>query len=121
MINLILISLFHWIADFICQSRQMANNKSKSLYWLTMHVITYTTVTTILWICFNQSIETLLIVWCVTFITHWLTDFITSKITTYFYLKNNMYGFFSTVGFDQVIHGLTLLMTYNYLIKEINI
>jgi hypothetical protein len=97
----------------------MATNKSKSLYWLTLHVLTYATVTTLCWIQFDLNPRLIGWVWLVTFVTHWITDFITSKLTTYFYLKNNMYWFFGIVGIDQLIHSITLLMTYNYLIKTI--
>ncbi len=119
MIRLILMGLIHFISDFLCQTREMANNKSKSIYWLTIHVLIYSVVTTLCWTIYTQSIQTLIYVWIVTFTSHWITDFITSKITSYFYLKNNMRGFFGTIGFDQFIHGATLLITYNYLIKEI--
>ena len=119
MLNIILVNLYHFIADFLCQTRQIANNKSKSVYWLTMHVLTYTTVVTLGWTIFTLDPIVLLQVWLVTFSTHWLTDFITSKGTTYFYLKNNMFGFFGVVGFDQFIHATTLLLTYNYFIHTI--
>lgn len=119
MINFILIQAIHFIADFLCQTREMATNKSKSLYWLTIHVLVYSTVTTIGWCYFEPSLESIGWIWLVTFSSHWLTDFITSKITTYFYLKNNMGGFFGTIGFDQLIHATTLLLTYNYFIKPI--
>ena len=119
MINLILINIFHFVADFLCQTREMATNKSKSVYWLTMHVLVYATVTTIGWLIFTTNIQILLVIWLVTFISHWLTDFTTSKITTHFYLKNNMFGFFSTIGFDQLIHSITLLTTYNYTIQTL--
>lgn len=119
MINVILIQVIHFVADFLCQTRTMATNKSKSLYWLTLHVLTYSTVTTLCWIQFGADPHVLLWVWLTTFISHWVTDFITSKITTYFYLKNNMFAFFSVIGFDQLIHATTLLITYQYFIKPI--
>jgi hypothetical protein len=31
----------HWFADFFCQTDKMAINKSKSIYWLTIHVFVY--------------------------------------------------------------------------------
>lgn len=119
MINIILILTIHFIADFLCQSRTMATNKSKSLYWLTLHVLVYATVTTLCWIQFSFDPMIIGWVWLATFTSHWVTDFITSKLTTYFYLKNNMFWFFGIVGLDQLIHGITLLMTYNFLIKTI--
>lgn len=119
MLNLILVFTIHFIADFLCQTRTMATNKSKSLYWLTIHVLCYTTVTTLCWIYFNIDLKVILSIWLVTFSTHWLTDFTTSKFTTYFYLKNNMFGFFSIIGLDQLIHAITLLITYDYFVKSI--
>lgn len=119
MFNIILIHAYHYVADFLCQTRQMANNKGKSIYWLTMHVLTYATIVTLGWIAFTFDPIILLKVWLTTFVTHWLTDFITSKFTTYFYTKNNMFGFFGVIGFDQLIHSTTLLLTYNYFIHAI--
>jgi hypothetical protein len=113
----IIIQLIHFVADFLCQTREMATNKSKSLYWLTLHVSVYTTVTTLSWLVFSTNIITLTYVWFITFISHWVTDFCTSKGTAYFYLKNNMFGFFGLIGFDQLIHATTLILTYNYFIK----
>jgi hypothetical protein len=119
MINLILVFFFHFLADFIFQTREMADNKGKSIYWLTRHVFVYSLVMITIWPFFGIDAKTLGLIFIVSFTTHWITDFITSKITGYFYLKNNMRAFFSTIGFDQFIHATTLTLTYNYLVKEI--
>lgn len=113
----IIIQFIHFIADFLCQTRTMANNKSKSIKWLSIHVFVYTTVTTLSWTYFSTDIWILFQVWLITFISHWCTDFCTSKLTTYFYSKNNLFAFFSVIGFDQFIHATTLILTYNYYIK----
>jgi hypothetical protein len=110
--------MIHFIADFLCQTRTMAVNKSKSLYWLTIHVLTYSTVTTLCWIQLGGELQ-ILPIFVATFTTHWIPDFITSKMTTYFYLKNNMFAFFAIIGLDQFIHVTTLFLTYNYLIKPL--
>lgn len=117
MIYGILVQAIHFIADFLCQTREMATNKSKSVYWLTLHVLVYSIVTTLGWLCFTQDMVSLLYICVITFATHWITDFITSKLTSYFYLKNNMFLFFATIGFDQLIHITTLTLTYEYFIK----
>lgn len=114
----IIIQFIHFVADFLCQTREMANNKSKSIKWLSIHVFVYSLVTTIGWVVFTCDINTLISIFLVTFITHWPTDFCTSKITTYFYSKNNLFGFFSVIGFDQFIHATTLILTYNYYILK---
>lgn len=97
----------------------MAVNKSKNLYWLTIHVLAYSTVTTILWIQFSPLIIDIPYIFLITFITHWLTDLITSRLAAYFKRKNNESLYYKTLGIDQLIHSITLLLTYNYLIKTI--
>jgi hypothetical protein len=115
-VSVIFIMLTHFIADFLCQTREMATKKSKSLYWLTLHVLVYSGVTTIGWILlFGTEITTVFSVLGLTFITHWATDFCTSKLTTYFYTKERYFEFFGVIGMDQLIHTSTLLLTYGYL------
>jgi K+-sensing histidine kinase KdpD len=117
----IYILLVHWFSDFILQTRHMATRKSSSIYYLTLHVGVYSTSTFLFWLPFlflipKLTITILLISLLITFVTHWLTDFITSKITTRFYKSEKFYEFFSTIGFDQWLHALTLFSTYQYLI-----
>jgi hypothetical protein len=38
---LIILYVCHFIGDFIFQTRKMAENKSKSIYYLTSHVLWY--------------------------------------------------------------------------------
>lgn len=110
-----LIFLFHYVADFMFQSRMMGENKSKSFEWLLKHVFVYAIVLGILayplftgWFLFG--------VWIVmNFWLHLATDFVTSKLSTYFFLKKNMYGFWNVIGCDQMIHILTLYYTFKWL------
>jgi len=115
--NVLLILLIHTVADFFFQSRKMAENKGKSVYWLSVHVLIYSVVTTLGWLLFTTSPTVLFAVINITVVTHWCTDFVTSRLSGYFYLKDNLYGFFSTIGVDQLIHATTLLLTYKYLIN----
>jgi hypothetical protein len=119
MINLIIIFVIHFIADFIFQSHEMSIKKSKSLLWLSYHVFVYTFVTIIGWLVFSPELITILHILLTTFITHWVTDFFTSKWSSYLYSKNSIHNFFVVIGFDQLIHATTLILTYNYLIKPI--
>jgi hypothetical protein len=78
----------HFVADFLCQTREMGINKGKSIKWLTYHVLVYSLVTTILWgWLMSLNINMLGFVFCATFITHWITDFFSSKASGYAYLK----------------------------------
>jgi hypothetical protein len=114
----IIIQFIHFIADFLFQTREMATNKSSSIKWLSLHVLVYSFITTIFWIGFTADLQTLVSIFIVTFMTHWPTDYCTSKLTTYFYGKNNLFAFFSVIGFDQFIHTTTLILTYNYYILK---
>ena len=102
MITLIFIILLHWLADFVLQTDQMAQNKSKSLYWLTLHVFAYSLI------FFGFGWKFVLI----TFVCHWITDFVTSKITSYYWKIENRHMFFVVIGFDQFLHITQLLLTY---------
>lgn len=115
----------HWFADFVMQTRAMANNKSKSLYYLTLHVLVYTISTMILWTVFMPlffgiecSTNTILLAMGLIFLTHWPTDKITSNITKYFYAKGNEKMFFTTIGFDQVLHFLQLFWIFDNIILK---
>ena len=131
--TLIAIFLIHWIADFIFQSHNMAINKSKSNYWLTLHVGTYSFLTLIswIWIVPTKHSTNYLFFFLFVFATHWITDFITSRISGYYFKKND-YNFsarkptnlfvgvcqhngFVTIGFDQILHYLQLLLAYYFL------
>ena len=101
-----------------------------------MHVLTYFVVMLALGLIFLQPV----LGWMhyigyvvMNTLLHFLTDFLTSKLTTYFYLKAEsaksmdldddeklkkarraMKGFWTTIGFDQLIHGATLFQTLKF-------
>lgn len=108
---LVTILVFHWIADFVCQSDWMAKNKSKSILALFSHTLIYSLV---------MSLPVLFFPWVkvfflVTLITHTITDAITSRISSSLYQANDQHNFFVVVGFDQLVHVLTLIATVVYL------
>jgi len=124
MISIILIFLTHWLSDFICQTHEMSIKKSKSLLWLSYHVVVYSSVTTLCWMVFfgrdfNSFTTTTLLIFSITFLTHWFTDLFTSRWTSKLWEKKDVHNFFVVIGFDQLIHATTLLITYNYLIQTI--
>lgn len=107
---------FHWVGDFICQTRWMANNKSKQWNALMAHVAVYTGMLGFGLFCmayFHVPLEPSKV--CgfllINMVVHWITDAITSRLTSYFWSKQNIHAFFCTVGFDQMIHTITLLYT----------
>lgn len=104
-----IVFFFHWLADFVFQTHEMSINKSKSIKWLTYHIIAYTAT----WIPFtlvliNKPIDMLWFLSLI-FITHWITDFFTSKVTAQLWKEKKIHDFFVMIGFDQFIHAITLL------------
>jgi hypothetical protein len=131
--TILFILALHWIGDFICQSRWMADNKSKNPIALSVHVLTYGFILTT-FLAFGYPVLRM-IAGCIdgkweyppdmpmlTFLglvsyvgvnmgLHWFTDLITSQFTKYFWNKKNVSAFFSTIGFDQLIHSFCLVLT----------
>ncbi|MEW6470279.1 MAG: DUF3307 domain-containing protein [Bacteroidota bacterium] len=111
----------HFVADFLCQTDKMALNKSKSLYWLSMHVLTYTAV---LWggsiFLFYGYSDLFAVVSAYAGVNgglHFITDFFTSKLTSKLWQRESKHWFFVAIGFDQAIHYSCLFLSYGYLIK----
>jgi len=129
------VSISHFIADFVFQTRKMGEGKGTSLKWLTIHVATYCAIFSLVssWYLIPiLGIMHFIGYVIINTLCHFCTDFITSKMTSYFYKKaeaakadvsltpdeklkatqKHMKGFWTTIGFDQVIHASTLFQTF---------
>ncbi|MBL7921052.1 MAG: DUF3307 domain-containing protein [Bacteroidia bacterium] len=118
MITFITILVVHFLADFVFQSSKMATGKSKSLKWLSIHVVTYALVSfiTFLFIFTNYGdLSFALSWWLINIALHFVVDLITSKITSKFWEEKNMRLFFVMIGLDQLIHNLCLIITFFWL------
>ena len=125
--DIVLILFAHFWADFVFQTRSMGTLKSKSLKWLSLHILTYTTVLTILLFVAEPILmielgKNFLIFIGLNSLLHFMTDFVSSKRSKYFYSKyeetknENWINFFwLTIGFDQFIHIMTLMLSYSIL------
>ena len=117
------IIMIHLLGDFVFQTNEMALNKSKSNYWLTLHVLVYTLVTFLGWnFCLLQpsilySIGDLFKVIILVFTTHWITDYITSRISSKYFEKKDNHNGFLVIGIDQVLHYIQLLWIYYLSVK----
>ncbi len=100
---ILLLALIHYMGDYILQTHMMAKSKSSSWKWLSAHVATYTAVLLITtgWPLFAL----------VNGVLHFLTDAITSRITTKLWAQQKWHWFFTWLGADQLIHGVTFLAT----------
>ena len=129
------IIVIHYIADFIFQAEEWAENKSKHNWALIMHTLTYTLV----WAMpasflfshpcdqsfFGTCVYTgkSLIFLGVTFVIHTITDYFTSRIVSkrfadkYYGSPIPNLGAFSIIGLDQVLHYAQLFGTYYLLTR----
>ena len=105
-----LILFFHWICDFLFQSRWMAENKSKDIFALVAHALVYTTG---LWALCSPFYGTSAFAFAgLNGLLHFCVDLISCHVTSFFYEKKDMYLFFATIGLDQYIHFLCLWFTF---------
>ena len=129
---IVLVFLAHFIADFPMQTGTMAENKSTSWKWLSSHIAAYTGSMIVLGIMFlpvmhwgldykGKALIDFTSAWCIfsllNGLLHFFTDAITSRCTTYFYKKGDTHTFFTVIGFDQFMHGVTLILTFEYLVQ----
>ncbi|MDY8136136.1 DUF3307 domain-containing protein [Aquimarina sp. 2201CG5-10] len=103
------ILLAHWVGDFVFQTSRMATEKSKQLKWLSIHVITYTAVL-LIFALFVFSFKLAITYVLINGVLHGITDFFTSKLSAKYQETPRI--FFPILGMDQLIHTVTLYITY---------
>lgn len=103
---IIIILFFHFFADFICQTHDMGTRKSEEPKILFLHGAIYT----IPFIFINPLYA------IINGLLHIGVDNVTSKWTKKLYAKQQYHWFFTVIGFDQMIHVMTLFSTYIILI-----
>lgn len=103
----------HFVADFVMQSDTMAMNKSKSWRWLSAHVLVYSCGLLAAAVLILSPIAALFYV-AGNAVLHFITDAITSRLTAYLYAKAERHWFFVAIGFDQLVHALTLIWTLEW-------
>jgi hypothetical protein len=119
----ILIVVMHWVADFIFQAEEWSLGKSKTWAPLLKHTVTYS----ILWyfpvvVMTSEWVLAFAFVG-ITFIAHTITDYFTSRIVSKKFAKGYYgspipnFGAFSTIGFDQVLHYVQLIVTWYFLFE----
>lgn len=114
--------LLHFVGDFATQFRWIANNKSHNQWALLLHGLLYGTVfTTGMYFIMPAEFPLSIFVIFVGFniAAHLITDAITSKITSFFWKKQWVYLFFVTIGFDQLVHTCTLILSCQVFLEKI--
>jgi len=128
LLELIAILFIHWVADFVLQTDYQAKNKSKSLKALLSHTTVYSLCTGLYYFAFfptsfhlpnitqcDPGYLNIIMFTLITFGCHTITDYLTSRLNTYLWDKGDVHNFFVSVGFDQYLHYLQLLITYSLL------
>ena len=105
LITILTLMTLHFFADFLAQTSRMALGKSKSWYWLSVHVATYG----LFFLPFGWKF------WLVTMALHFVTDAITSRINARLYQIPDKHWFFCGIGVDQLIHLYCLAGTAYFL------
>lgn len=131
------ILFFHWVFDFVLQTDKQARGKSKNWNDLLSHTITYSSCWAIPVIfMFGNGHDT---TWYVlhslafvgiTFVAHTITDYYTSRLNSGLLPKRvphdtqpeffkevggNVHYFFVSIGFDQYLHFVQLILTLQLL------
>lgn len=119
-ISMGIIFIAHFIADFMCQTDEMAKGKSSSWSWLTMHITAYSLVIVIpvflLFAYFEIDFKYAFVYVAINAVAHFITDALTSRWTTYLWKKEDRHNFFVVIGLDQLIHTLTLLFAFTWMV-----
>ena len=104
-IKIVLWLLFtHWVSDFVMQSDWMAQNKSKKWSALLIHCGTYAGIV--------ASMTLSPMFGLINGIIHVPVDYVTSRINSKLLADKKVHWFFVSVGFDQFIHFVTLILTW---------
>ena len=95
--------VIHFVTDFVLQSNYVAQNKSKSNWVLLQHVLIYSTPFTLLISPLYGLINGIL---------HFGIDYFTSRLSGKLWARGEVHNFFVVIGFDQLLHALSLIGTY---------
>ncbi len=117
-----LLIIGHYFGDFVFQTSKMATEKSRNTAYLIAHVTVYTfTLTAFIapYLIFVQNIDHNLITlfFLFVFFTHFITDYFTSKINSMYWDDKNFDKFFSSLGFDQCLHYISLFAIISYMVN----
>lgn len=111
----------HFLADFVFQSRDMGKNKSSNFRYLLMHLFIQFMFMLPFGFLFSLSNAIIhgFIDWNIWNLYKWsvykrLADqqALAEHASTYKYWEDHL--FYTTIGFDQMLHAITLYALFNY-------
>lgn len=99
---IIYLLFLHWVADFVLQTDYTAQNKSKNNKVLIFHCVIYYLIflfgTFNFWFALGLGL------------IHFPVDYVTSRINSKLYGEGKIHNFFVSIGFDQWLHFVTILL-----------
>lgn len=104
---LLLLVWCHFLADFVLQSSDIAQNKSKSNFILLKHVSIYSLA--FLGFGFVFAI--------INGALHFITDYVSSRLSGRMWKEGRIHAFFVVIGFDQCVHLSSLMITAKWLLN----
>lgn len=114
----ILILLIHFLADFGLQTHEQAIGKGEGHDVFNKQLFCHVGVYSLIWLIASSiylSWPNALIFASITFVCHYATDFITSRVGKPYWAKQDMHNGFVVIGFDQMLHYIQLILTFNLL------
>lgn len=102
--DIIMLLSIHFVSDFLLQSDSMAKNKSSCNKALGLHVLVYSVPFLIVGPFFA----------ILNGIAHFITDYFTSRVSKKLWEKQEVHWFFAVIGFDQLIHYVTMFSLFYY-------
>jgi hypothetical protein len=112
LLSIVVIFFSHWVGDYLFQGNIVAMRKRTSLRWLALHVLGYSiSLSLFSFIIFPSSIALSFVIWNTGL--HFITDLITSRAAVRY--EENQRVYHLIIGFDQLIHYTTLIVTAYYL------
>ena len=116
------LTLLHFVGDFLLQSRQMGTKKSSEPKWLIAHVGIYTLTLMFgcVWLWETLPLSFFLFVglihavqdWYIWRGYKWLVGKLHPEATVETFEYWNDKWFYSTIGLDQMLHMVTILVMY---------
>jgi hypothetical protein len=101
----------HWVADFVLQTHWQATNKSKNSMALIEHVAVYSATLAVCSIGIFGLHPDMALFLTLNAALHFGTDFCTSRASAKLRAKQDWHNFFVVIGFDRLIHQVTLAVT----------
>lgn len=121
LIMVILVLIFHYLANFVFQDKNMSTRRKTNYLNLTLHVLTYS----FFWFLalylatFGENLKEALYFSIITFIFHWLTDYLTGifnkRLLKEAKISSNYYGFYLGTNLTNLLHNIQLLITLKLL------